>query len=320
MNEDISGSHESLVPGIDPDRFGPDGYDVYGYNMYGFRRDGIHYATGTWFDERGFDQYGFGQDGFNIYGYDRFGYSRYAWIPPLLYSWKTNVGATIGGIVLAFIISGLSMGQEYDYYVSIFLTIISTALLVFSFIYALAIYPSFFAAKPKINNITGISFLNGLLGGVIFGCIWNSNLTNKKKGISNIVYVIVLAVVFTISFALAPLEDRVAPNPVVGAWELEYAVGIDTNTLVDHIEYYSDGSGAYESHGTWIEFHWFTEKDMLIHMFDFGVVQEYTYGVSKRDSTLKYFYDGSGDVYSVYRQVEYVYSGSDPAQISIKHY
>ena len=304
MNDDISGSNQNPISGVEPDRFGPDGYDVYGYNRYGFRRDGIHYATGTLYDERGLDQYGFGRDGYNIYGYDRYGYSRFAWIPPFLYSWKTSAGATVGGIILAYIISGLSGVLASNDSSLIFSTILSIVILAFSFVYALAIYPSFFTFNPKIKNNRGISFLNGLFGGIIFGCIWNSNLTCKKKGISYIVYVFVVGALFAISLAVTPsLADGVNQNPLVGVWEFEYSVGIDSDKLVDRIEYNADGSGAYEADGSREEFQWSTDKGVVAHKYARGGVSEYRIEIYTSDSKLIYYYDDTGNVFSSYRRV-----------------
>ena len=303
MNDDTSGSNTNPISGVNADRFGPDGYDVYGYNRHGFRRDGIHYATGTWFDEKGLDQYGFGRDGYNIYGYDRYGYNKFAWIPPLLYSWKTSIGATIGGIILAYILSGLNGALAYDGTSFIFTTIFSIVTMVFGIIYALAVYPSFFTANPKIKNNTGISFLNGLFGGIIFGCIWNSNLTKKRKGISHIVFVIVIAAIFAVSLAATPIADRVNPNPLVGVWEFEYSVGIDSDKLVDRIEYNADGSGAYEADGSREEFQWSTDKGIVAHKYARGGVSEYRIEIYTSDSKLIYYYDDTGNVFSSYRRV-----------------
>jgi hypothetical protein len=48
-------------------------------------------------------------------------------------------------------------------------------------------------------NSRVISFLNGLFGFIIFGCLWNSNLTNKRKGISNVVYAVLHVVILLVA-------------------------------------------------------------------------------------------------------------------------
>ncbi len=60
-------------------------------------------------------------------------------------------------------------------------------------VYALAVYPSYFRRKPLLKSSRAISFFNLLFGGLIFGCLWNGNLTRSKilerpkKGTSYIV-------------------------------------------------------------------------------------------------------------------------------------
>jgi hypothetical protein len=54
-------------------------------------------------------------------------------------------------------------------------------------IYALRVYPSYFTDKPVFKSNKVISFANFTFGAVIFGILWNTNLTAKKKGVSYIV-------------------------------------------------------------------------------------------------------------------------------------
>ncbi|MDR1185491.1 MAG: hypothetical protein LBK67_11960 [Coriobacteriales bacterium] len=54
-------------------------------------------------------------------------------------------------------------------------------------IYALIVYPSYFTDKPIFKSSKVISFANFTFGPVVFGALWNNNLTKKKKGISYIV-------------------------------------------------------------------------------------------------------------------------------------
>jgi hypothetical protein len=53
--------------------------------------------------------------------------------------------------------------------------------------YALRVYPSYFTDKPVFKSSKVISFANFTFGAVIFGALWNTNLTEKKKGVSYIV-------------------------------------------------------------------------------------------------------------------------------------
>ena len=109
---------------------------------------------------------------------------------PFIAQWKTGVGATIGGILLSAAISGLlnyllqyaSTYSELKAVTWIYF-ILSLVLTILCFV----IPPKRFKQEFQGSN-GGVSFMNGFLGGIIFGCIWNSNLTNKKtKQVSHIV-------------------------------------------------------------------------------------------------------------------------------------
>lgn len=108
---------------------------------------------------------------------------------PFLAKWLTSVGGTVGGIVAYMAISGI-----FDYIAD---TTNSFSMLAFVYLfwvvllgvyayYAFAIYPSLFTRSPKVDlSPTAISFINGLVGGIIFGCLWNTCLTKGKIGISH---------------------------------------------------------------------------------------------------------------------------------------
>ena len=69
--------------------------------------------------------------------------------------------------------------------------------------YAAKIYPSYFTDKPMIDSPEAVSFLNTFVGGIIFGLIWNHNLTRKEKGIAHIVFIVFIAVAFVLAFVAA---------------------------------------------------------------------------------------------------------------------
>jgi len=54
--------------------------------------------------------------------------------------------------------------------------------------YAALVYPSYFTEKPLLKSSRVISFANGLFGMYIFTALWNMNLTYRTRGISHIVY------------------------------------------------------------------------------------------------------------------------------------
>jgi len=118
--------------------------------------------------------------------------------------WRTNSGLTIFGIIVGIIISRIVFGDALlDSLPLELLLIFGIAAIAYSIIgivYAAVIYPSLFTARPKAKSPGSVSFLNGLFGSFIFGVIWNINLTNRKKGISHIVYVILAIVLNVVMF------------------------------------------------------------------------------------------------------------------------
>jgi len=76
--------------------------------------------------------------------------------------------------------------------------------IVIAIIYAAVIYPSLFTENPKAQSPEKISFVNGLFGGLLFGLIWNRNLTKGKKGISYIIFIIcgITSIIFYIIMGL----------------------------------------------------------------------------------------------------------------------
>ncbi|MBQ9067906.1 MAG: zinc-ribbon domain-containing protein [Eggerthellaceae bacterium] len=119
---------------------------------------------------------------------------------PFLAMWQTQGGYTALGILAAIGISVFSNILSGTGVLSIVGSIIQIGVLAFSIYYALAMYPSLFTSSPKATSVNAVSFLNGFVGGIIFGLIWNSNLTKRYKGISNIVFVVFNCVVFVAAF------------------------------------------------------------------------------------------------------------------------
>ena len=118
-------------------------------------------------------------------------------VTPVLDNWKTSVGATIGGIILSALLFGTGSSAGFIEALAItsgsvyLFLVVCFCLFLFQLYYALIIYPSLFSDTPKIKSNTMISFLNGFLGYIIFGCIWNGNLTKRHLGISNRVYAVI---------------------------------------------------------------------------------------------------------------------------------
>lgn len=114
---------------------------------------------------------------------------------PVLQKWKTSVGyATLGlvGNFLFFMLLTLVFACGYELYIGDGPASYSAGSLgnlagapaglvtyVLLAIYAGFVYPSFFKEKPLIRSSKIISFTNPFFGGLIFGLLWNSNLTKS---------------------------------------------------------------------------------------------------------------------------------------------
>ncbi len=127
-------------------------------------------------------------------------------VSPLLNGWKTQSGYVAAGIIVGVLINGSlnSLSSNVTNYNTILvLFLVSLACSLACLAYALFVYPTFFKSEPLVKSNATASFLNGLAGGVIFGCLWCSNMTSRKKGISHIVYAILIVVVAVLSFFVA---------------------------------------------------------------------------------------------------------------------
>jgi len=121
---------------------------------------------------------------------------------PLLNTWKTSVGFSVLGVLVGFpfmvvLMILIAILPAFGIY---FLTGIDPQAIipllapsifyVLEIVYAAVFYPSYFTEKPKLKSSRIISLLNLVFGFVIFGVLWNSNLTKKNKGISYIVLIV----------------------------------------------------------------------------------------------------------------------------------
>lgn len=140
---------------------------------------------------------------------------------PAIREWKTSIGFSILGIVasLLFWVVLLSLfGFLIESYVGGRFRettlgrlagapagIVTYALCI---IYVAVFYLSYFKNNPRITSSRAISFLNFFFGGVLFGALWNTNLTksrrrtNPDKGVSYI-YAIILSVLAILGVAWA---------------------------------------------------------------------------------------------------------------------
>lgn len=96
----------------------------------------------------------------------------------LLSNWRTSIPMTILGIILGAVISCAGSysvvtinSQTYTYSGSMTIgLIVQLIYVVASIIYAAVLYQSYFSDSPKATGAGAVSLLNGLFGGIIFGC------------------------------------------------------------------------------------------------------------------------------------------------------
>lgn len=103
------------------------------------------------------------------------------------FEWKTSIGFSLLGAVASIVVNFLPLG-------GIFGTTVTVGYWVIAFFYVVTVYPSLFKEYPKLTSSRGISFCNMFFGGVAFGALFNTCLTKRKKGISYIVYTILMII------------------------------------------------------------------------------------------------------------------------------
>ncbi|MEY8562122.1 hypothetical protein AALA21_03575 [Eggerthellaceae bacterium 3-80] len=116
---------------------------------------------------------------------------------PALENWKTSVLFSILGLVASLILIGIltvvirllielylgdtaTLLRNTPYALSCASTFTAFIYNVVVIVYAAAFYSSYFKQNPRLVSSKAISFLNLFFGGVIFGCLWNHNLTRSK--------------------------------------------------------------------------------------------------------------------------------------------
>jgi len=120
---------------------------------------------------------------------------------PALETWKTSIlfsalgllcpALAVGALFLIFHYLFIAASPEALSVVrpilSVLIPILALAYIVLLLSYPSKVYPSYFSEKPRLRSARQISFLNCFVGGLVFGLLWNRNLTRCEKGISNYV-------------------------------------------------------------------------------------------------------------------------------------
>ncbi len=109
----------------------------------------------------------------------------------LLSEWSTSIGYSIAGLLAWIVLEAFFRSAENASFLgSVVITIIEAAYMISQLVYATYLYPSYFGNKPRIDEPKMIAFLNCMFGSVVFGLVWNSNLTKGQKGVSHIVFTV----------------------------------------------------------------------------------------------------------------------------------
>ncbi len=118
----------------------------------------------------------------------------------VLANWKTSVAASICGLLAGGMRDGLiELASSLSYDASVLAFAVSLIFAAVSIWYAASFYPSLFRADcQRSSSSAAISFMNLFFGGIVFGCLWNSNLTTRNKGVSHIVYVVCAVLIYVI--------------------------------------------------------------------------------------------------------------------------
>ena len=86
-------------------------------------------------------------------------------------------------------------------------------------------------------------------------------------------------------------------SSLVGAWQLEDAVGISRELLAERVEYFSDGRASVDG----VSVTWSTDGNRLMTVSPWGDANVYTFRIS--GSILTITYDDRGNAFSTYRRV-----------------
>ncbi|MDR1185645.1 MAG: hypothetical protein LBK67_12750 [Coriobacteriales bacterium] len=196
-------------------------------------------------------------------------------IAPVLQTWKTSVGFSVLGlfvgfpvlvivsmlltILLTLLASWLASLAAGDIVTTILadalaprssgawplLVIVGNSLMI---IYALRVYPSYFTNKPVFKSSKVISFANFTFGPVIFGVLWNNNLTEKKKGVSYIVSAIgsglsvaqflfgIIIAVVTLFGSLSVTATDTSQNHSTGTSSYERPTGVSATVPLSELK------------------------------------------------------------------------------------
>lgn len=179
---------------------------------------------------------------------------------PVLASWRTSVGWSIAGLLVGSYLvgfvcmaaaalpaagltaillgAGAPLAQasplvQFALCLGLLTGVLQYAVMI---VYAALFYPSYFADRPRLRSSAAISFANCAFGGLVFGLLWNSNLTKRAKGVSAKVYTALYAVCLALFIVLTPVAlyfGNAHPQEFLRVWSQAYPEMADLGARPD---------------------------------------------------------------------------------------
>lgn len=175
-------------------------------------------------------------------------------LPPVLASWRTSVGWSIAGLLVGgylvslacmvpaallaaaltaiFLGIGAPLAEASPLVLFLLCFGVLTGILEYAamIVYAAVFYPSYFTDRPRLRSSAVISFANCAFGWLIFGLLWNANLTKRVKGVSAKVCTVLYALSLALMVIMAPIGLYVGnahPQEFLWAWSQAYPEQVD---------------------------------------------------------------------------------------------
>lgn len=133
---------------------------------------------------------------------------------PALRQWRTSTGFCVLGLLVDVGINGvigvieqveesvIGVAPLVGYGLFMLMCLVFQLYLAFCIIYAAVIFPSYFTERPLIRSREVINLLNFACGGILFGALWNTRMTQSRargvwdKGKSSTVFIVLMALLW----------------------------------------------------------------------------------------------------------------------------
>ena len=150
-------------------------------------------------------------------------------------NWKTSVGMFILGLVCSYGFGSLGV------FGTPILLGVAIVFVIGILYWTLAGYPSLFTDRPHVKSRGAASFLNAFFGGIVFGALWNTCLTKRRKGVSQNVFLALVVVMCISAGALFVFEKTGSDIPWIKGNEpvsTRVAALFDSDYIYEHPEEY----------------------------------------------------------------------------------